>query len=282
MERPPYRVEESMTDRVETIRNCWWRCTLRRVLALFLLALTAQAQAPLSNDDVIKLVQVGLSAGVIIEKIASSPASFDTSTDALVRLAGAKVPPDVIKAMVEKTGTAAAPPPAPPAAKVERVVLGPVLFDYDHREWEGTLVIDERGVTFCCSRNMDLARSNDFLSRLCYLSFNLPAASITKSYLLADDDHLPALFLVDSANQGYFFSAPAKLTLMGRVDANAAADARAQFVHAAAALKAVNTQVVQAPMAYADIKPLYKGITRVHLSQPARCDKDYTIVEMKR
>lgn len=267
-----------MTDRVETMGNCWWRCTLRRLLVLFSLALTAQAQAPLSNDDVIKLVQAGLSSTVIIEKITASPAAFDTSTDALVRLAGAKVPWDVITAMVEKAST-----PAPPAApaKVERVVLTPVRFDYDYREWEGVLVIDARGVTFCCSINVEVARSNEFLSHLCYLSFHLPAASITKSYLLADEEHLPALFLVDAANQGYFFSAPAKLT-WGHVDASAAAEARAQFIHAANALKTINPQVVQAPMAYEEIKPLYKGTTRVHLSQPARCDKDYTLVETKR
>lgn len=251
----------------------------RLMLVLVCLALPLAEQA-LTNNDIIALVNAGISPKVIIEKITASPAAFDTSTDALVRLAGAKVPPEVIKAMVEKAGTAA-PPPTPSALKVERVVLGPVLFDYDYREWEGNLVIDERGLTFCCSRNMDLARKGqDTLSHLCYLSFNLPAASITKSYLLADEDRLSALFLVDSANQGYFFSAEAKLKFSGRVDVSAAAESRAQFVHAADALKIVNPQVVQAPMAYGDIKPLYKGTTRVHLSQPARCDKDYTIVEV--
>jgi hypothetical protein len=77
---------------------------------LFSLSLLFSA---LTNADVVKLAQAGLSAETIEAKIAASETQFDTSTDALVTLAKAGVPDRVIRAMV----TAA---PVPPAKPVER------------------------------------------------------------------------------------------------------------------------------------------------------------------
>jgi hypothetical protein len=70
----------------------------------------------LGNADIVKLVKAGLSAETIETKIASSQTDFDTSTEALVALAGDGVPDRVIRAMIEHDGAAVAPvPPAPPA-----------------------------------------------------------------------------------------------------------------------------------------------------------------------
>ncbi len=82
----------------------------------------------LGNADIVKLVKAGLSAETIETKIASSETDFDTSTDALVALAGEGVPDRVIRAMIEHDAPAVAPvppvppvPPAPPAPPAPRM-----------------------------------------------------------------------------------------------------------------------------------------------------------------
>jgi hypothetical protein len=76
-----------------------------------------QGQAPagpaLTNDDIIKLVQVNLADSVIIAKIKSSACAFDTSTDGLVRLKQAGVSDAVLQAMFAAGGAAPATEPAP-------------------------------------------------------------------------------------------------------------------------------------------------------------------------
>src|SRR5713226_1408831 len=68
----------------------------------------AQAQAPdaeaLTNADVIKLVQAGISDSVIIAKIKNSRTQFDTSPDTLIRLKQLGVSDAVLEAMAQATG----------------------------------------------------------------------------------------------------------------------------------------------------------------------------------
>jgi hypothetical protein len=61
---------------------------------------TAGSQKPLTNDDIVTMVQAGLPPAVVIEKIKSSPTAFDTSTDALVSLKKAGISGDIIRIMV--------------------------------------------------------------------------------------------------------------------------------------------------------------------------------------
>jgi hypothetical protein len=58
------------------------------------------AQKPLTNDDIVTMVQAGLPQDVIVEKIKTSKTAFDTSTDALVALKKAGVGGDIIRVMV--------------------------------------------------------------------------------------------------------------------------------------------------------------------------------------
>jgi len=117
--------------------------SLRRIaiaLAFCLLALpiAAQEAKPLTNQDVIKLVKLGLSAEIINAKIAESPANFDLSIDGLTTLAQSKVPNEVIKAMQAKSSTSPSRPasaangetttaakPAAAAGKTSSVPLPP-------------------------------------------------------------------------------------------------------------------------------------------------------------
>jgi hypothetical protein len=68
--------------------------------SLLLGATPASAPKPLTNDDVVSLVQAGLPQDVIIEKIKTSKTAFDTSTDALVGLKKAGVGGEIIRVMV--------------------------------------------------------------------------------------------------------------------------------------------------------------------------------------
>jgi len=60
-------------------------------------------EPPLTNEDVIKLFQAGLAPDLIVTKIMQTPSvGFDLSTNALVALAGLKMPHDVIAAMMQR------------------------------------------------------------------------------------------------------------------------------------------------------------------------------------
>lgn len=64
-------------------------------------AISQTKQTPLSNEDVVQLVSLGLSDDVIIEKIRSAPATnFDTSVPGLKTLKAAKVSDAVLKVMI--------------------------------------------------------------------------------------------------------------------------------------------------------------------------------------
>ena len=79
-------------------------------LAFFLASTIANSQTPpkpLSNDDVIQMVSLGLSDEVIIDKIQSvASTSFDTSIDGLKSLKAAKVSDAVLKVMINPHGSA--------------------------------------------------------------------------------------------------------------------------------------------------------------------------------
>lgn len=72
-------------------------------------AVKSQSVAPaLTNKDIVDMMKAGLTADIIVAKIKSSEANFDTSPAALAELKAANVPDDVILAMVKGPGTAAA------------------------------------------------------------------------------------------------------------------------------------------------------------------------------
>jgi hypothetical protein len=82
----------------------------------------------LTNDDIIQMVQVKLADSVIIAKIKSSACTFDTSTDALIKLKQAGLGDAVQQAMVEVAGQP--PPPPPPPLTMPEASLSPGCGDY--------------------------------------------------------------------------------------------------------------------------------------------------------
>lgn len=80
---------------------CW--------ITLFAAAIAGAAgsaeQKPLTNEDIVTMVQAGLAPDVVIEKIRSSKSAFDTSTQALVALKQAGVSGDIIRYMVNPAST---------------------------------------------------------------------------------------------------------------------------------------------------------------------------------
>jgi hypothetical protein len=60
----------------------------------------------LTNDKVITMVKAGLPSSIIVNKIRVSKTNFNTSTDELIRLKQARVPDDIINAMVEASSNA--------------------------------------------------------------------------------------------------------------------------------------------------------------------------------
>src|SRR5580700_10221500 len=78
------------------------------VSMLCIVAASQTQSKPLSNDDVIQMVSLGLSDDLIIEKIRSVAATnFDTSVEALKVLKAAKVSDAVLKVMINPHASSA-------------------------------------------------------------------------------------------------------------------------------------------------------------------------------
>ncbi len=141
-------------------------------MRIFLLSLLL---ATLGNADIVKLVKAGLSAETIEAKIAASESDFDTSTDALVALAGEGVPDRVIRAMIQHDDrlVASAPPvppahaaPAPPRITSRRY---DVTIHADHGgKCEAELRIDGKGVNASRCRKLDFEITWRDLESVCY------------------------------------------------------------------------------------------------------------------
>jgi len=79
----------------------------------------AQPERPLTNDDVLGMVEAKLAPEVVVEKVKASPCDFDTSPGALGRLKEAGVPDSLLLLMVMSPRCdAAATPPRRVAVRV--------------------------------------------------------------------------------------------------------------------------------------------------------------------
>lgn len=96
----------------------------RSIITISLLSLCL-VQSPLwtqslTNADVLRLLEAGLSAEVVIAKIKGSATEFDTSVDALIALQEAEVPQEVLAAMAAGPEPRAA---AAPQAQAQEIVV---------------------------------------------------------------------------------------------------------------------------------------------------------------
>lgn len=133
---------------------------MRMFLLSFLLA-------TLGNADIVKLVKASLSAETIEAKIADSETDFDTSTDALVALAGEGVPDRVIRAMIQHDARVVAPaPPAPPRMTSRRYDV--TIHADQGGKCEAELRIDGKGVKASRCRTLDFDIAWRDLESVCY------------------------------------------------------------------------------------------------------------------
>jgi outer membrane lipoprotein SlyB len=91
---------------------------MKRLFCILLLALPLLAvAAPMTNDDVIKLVRSGLSEATILQAIQGAEPYFDTSSDGLIRLRQGGVNDRIIQQVLAKqSSTKSAAPAAVPAS----------------------------------------------------------------------------------------------------------------------------------------------------------------------
>jgi hypothetical protein len=98
-------------------------------LALFMFSMVQAQSDTLNNESIVKLHQSGFSSDVLKSKITNSPANFDVSINALMKLKESKVPEDVINLMISNpngsaTAKVAAPATGGGAAQVSNVQTG--------------------------------------------------------------------------------------------------------------------------------------------------------------
>ena len=98
---------------------------MRMLLVWLLLAVPfAAIGAPMTNEDVIKMVKGGLGEATVIQAIDGAEPGFDTSADGLVKLKQGGVSDNVIQRILAKKGAAPASAPAAAACKECGTVTG--------------------------------------------------------------------------------------------------------------------------------------------------------------
>src|SRR5690242_17027440 len=92
---------------------------MKKLLFAFLLIVPVFAlAAPMTNDDVIKLVKGGLGEGTVLQAIDAAEPGFDTTPDGLLKLKQGGVSDKVIQHLMARKGAApAAAGAAPPVCK---------------------------------------------------------------------------------------------------------------------------------------------------------------------
>lgn len=149
----------------------------RLLMVLMLLAFAVSAEAPLTNDDVIKLVNAGLTQDTIETKIFNSTTSFQTDADALIDLTQRGVPDRVIRAMISRQAdmrveatappVASTPSPARPAAVARRFDVS-IHRTRTSRCDTGELRLDSAGVHTRGCRPSDYDLYWNELTGVCY------------------------------------------------------------------------------------------------------------------
>lgn len=91
---------------------------MRNFLLTLLLAIPfAALAAPMTNEDVIKMVKSGLSDAIVIQSIDAAEPAFDTSPDGLVKLKQGGASDKVIERVMSRKGTAKTTPVAAKTSK---------------------------------------------------------------------------------------------------------------------------------------------------------------------
>jgi outer membrane lipoprotein SlyB len=101
-----------------------------------LVAPPAATAAPMSNEDVIKMVKGGLGEATVIQAIDAAEAGFDTSPDGLVKLKQGGVNDAIIQRIIARKG--AAPVAAAPACPACGTVTGIREIDKPRKVGAGT------------------------------------------------------------------------------------------------------------------------------------------------
>ena len=115
------------------------------IITIMMFAAQGQSEKILTNEDVLELIEAGLSSDLIVTIIETSRSDFDTDLTTILVLTKAEVPDTVLQAMVK---AAAAPKPYDPAADNQLLIYVSdsdswsmsVSFAGGGRQWPGEQV----------------------------------------------------------------------------------------------------------------------------------------------
>lgn len=104
-------------------RACQCKTSMKKLFVPFLLSFAALAAsvavsaAPMTNADVIKMINAGLDESIIITSIQNAENGFDASANGLIALSEAKVPKPIVNAIIQRTSAKTTPAAQAPAAE---------------------------------------------------------------------------------------------------------------------------------------------------------------------
>ena len=112
---------------------------MKKIILAFLLAVPCAAfAAPMTNEDVIKMVKGGLGEVTVIQAINTGEPGFDTSADGLVKLKQSGVSDKVIQSIMARGGNPPVAAAAPPACRECGTVTGIREIDQPRKVGAGT------------------------------------------------------------------------------------------------------------------------------------------------
>src|SRR5438128_2069909 len=83
--------------------------TIACIISLFL-SLTLNAQEPLNNETILKLVKAGIGEDTIVSMVNQQPGKYSLTTDDIIALKSAGVSDKVIAAIIVRSGQVRSPP----------------------------------------------------------------------------------------------------------------------------------------------------------------------------
>lgn len=192
------------------------------LLAVFLLpaASLGQSEKPLTNDDILQMIEAGFDEETIIKAIEARKADFDTSIQALIALKESKVSERVIQAMLSASKVQPASPPASPPIVAPAAVQPNTISSLPS---EGAIRLEESRVSGEKKPSgVQMSRAADFLGaelardRAYYLVVESPYALVWQA--IQDISRELEGTVADGSNQRIAVDQERGLTQNGSID----------------------------------------------------------------
>jgi hypothetical protein len=177
-----------------------WLAVVGAVIMLIAGAAVARDERPLTNSDVVDMVNAGLGINTIIAKINASATNFQLDTGSLALLTQQGVPDSVIQAMIERQSPNQPDATAPLWPREDaRRIWGNVVRVAGRCRSHGEIMLFDRGVQFGPLQDSSACLETDMRFVLVWSQID----TICFKYLVLDEGTVGRLLIRTKAGKSY-------------------------------------------------------------------------------